>query len=193
MNDKEFIKKIKKTEKENKKKANISWIALITILSLVISILFSLLSELLMPKVNIYIGIIIMFLFIGLGILFDILGVSLVSADIKPYHSMAAKKIKGARVAVKLKQNTSKLSSVFCDVIGDICGIVSGSAGVYIATKLSLLININPIFISLGITGVISALTIGGKAIGKSCAINNSTMILYDFSKVLSLFYNPKK
>ena len=193
MNDKEFIKKIKKTEKENKKKANISWIVLITILSLVISILFSLLSELLMPKVNIYIGIIIMFLFIGLGILFDILGVSLVSADIKPYHSMAAKKIKGARVAVKLKQNTSKLSSVFCDVIGDICGIVSGSAGVYIATKLSLLININPIFISLGITGVISALTIGGKAIGKSCAINNSTMILYDFSKVLSLFYNPKK
>ena len=193
MNDKEFIKRIKKTEKENKKKANISWIALITILSLVISILFSLLSELLMPKVNIYIGIIIMFLFIGLGILFDILGVSLVSADIKPYHSMAAKKIKGARVAVKLKQNTSKLSSVFCDVIGDICGIVSGSAGVYIATKLSLLININPIFISLGITGVISALTIGGKAIGKSCAINNSTMILYDFSKVLSLFYNPKK
>lgn len=193
MNDKEFIKRIKKTEKENKKKANISWIVLITILSLVISILFSLLSELLMPKVNIYIGIIIMFLFIGLGILFDILGVSLVSADIKPYHSMAAKKIKGARVAVKLKQNTSKLSSVFCDVIGDICGIVSGSAGVYIATKLSLLININPIFISLGITGVISALTIGGKAIGKSCAINNSTMILYDFSKVLSLFYNPKK
>lgn len=188
MNDKEFIKNIKKQEKENKKKADTSWIVIVTLLSLVISILFSLLCEVLMPKVNIIIGIIIMFLFIFLGILFDILGVSVTSADVAQYHSMSAKKIKGARLAVKLKQNTSKVSSIFCDVIGDICGIVSGSAGVYIAIKLSALLNINPLIASLLITGIISSITIGGKAIGKGFAINNSTMILYDFCKFLSCF-----
>lgn len=193
MNEKEFVKKIKKEEKVNKKKTNKSWIIIVTVLSLVISILFSLLCELLMPKVEIIIGIIIMLLFVGLGILFDILGVSVTSADIKPYHSMAAKKVKGARVAVKLKQNTSKVSSILCDVIGDICGIVSGSAGVYIASNLAIILNINPLLSALSITGIISALTIGGKAIGKGYAVNNGTTILYSFSKFLSLFYNPKK
>ncbi|MBR1376265.1 MAG: hypothetical protein IJ565_00405 [Bacilli bacterium] len=192
MNDKEFIKKIKKEEKEHKKKTNKKWIVFVTILSLVISILFSLLCEILMPSANTIVGIIVMFLFIGIGIVFDILGVSVTSADIKPYHSMAAKKIKGAKVAVKLKQNTSKVSSVFCDVIGDICGIVSGSAGVYIASKLAISLNINPLISSLLITGIISSITIGGKAIGKGYAINNSTMILYDFSKFLSVFYKIK-
>ena len=134
-----------------------------------------------------------MLLFIGLGIIFDILGVSVTAADITKYHSMAAKKVKGARMAVKLKQNASKVSSVLCDVVGDICGIVSGSAGVYIAAKLSTILNINGLFVALVITGIISALTIGGKAIGKSFAINNSTMLLYRFSKFLSLFYNPNK
>ena len=188
MNDKEFIKKIQKQEKENKKKANKKWIVFVTVLSLVISILFSLLCEILMPSVNIIAGIIIMFLFIGIGIAFDILGVSVTTADVKQYHSMAAKKIKGAKIAVKLKQNTSKVSSIFCDVIGDICGIVSGSAGVYIASELALLLGVNPLLSSLCITGIISAVTIGGKAIGKGFAINNSTMILYDFSKLLSYF-----
>ncbi len=188
MNDKEFIKNIKKIEKANRKKADTNWIVIVTLLSLVISILFSLLCETLMPNVNIIIGIIIMFLFIFLGILFDILGVSVTTADIAQYHSMSAKKIKGARMAVKLKQNTSKVSSIFCDVIGDICGIVSGSAGVYIALKLSNVLSINPLLSSLFITGIISAITIGGKAIGKGFAINNSTMILYNFCKIFSCF-----
>lgn len=188
MNDKEFVKKIKKEEKKNKKKANTGWIVFVTILSLIISVLFSLLCELLMPSVNIIIGIIIMFLFIFIGIIFDILGVSVTTADEKIYHSMAAKKVKGAKMAVNMKKDASKLSSIFCDVVGDICGIVSGSAGVYIASKLSLILNINPLLSALSITGIISAITIGGKAIGKGYAINNSTLILYNFSKILSIF-----
>ena len=189
MNDKEFVKDIKKEEQKNKKKANVKWILTVTLLSLLISIIFSYICESIMPSTNIIIGIIIMFIFIGLGIIFDILGVSVTSADIRPYHSMAAKKIKGAKVAVSLKKNASKVSSIFCDVIGDICGIISGSAGVYIASKLAITLNINPLFTSLFITGVISALTIGGKALGKGYAINNGTMILYNFSKIIKVFY----
>lgn len=188
MNEEKIFKKnIKKEEKINRKKANYGWIFKITILAFIISILFSLLSELLMPKVNILIGFIIMFLFIFLGIIFDMVGVAVTAADITPMHSMSSKKIRGAKTAVSFKQNASKVSSFCNDVIGDICGIISGSAGVYIASKLASTFNINVIVFSLIITGIISALTIGGKAIFKSYALNNSTSILFNFSKFISL------
>ncbi len=192
MNEKEFVKNIKKEEKKNKKKYDTKWILLVIAISIVISILFSLISESLMPNVNLIIGIIIMLLFIIIGIIFDILGVSVTVANIKPYHSMAAKKIKGAKVAVSLSKNASRVSSIFCDIVGDICGIVSGSAGVYIAIKISEILNINLLYSSLIITGLISGLTIGGKAIGKDYAINNGTTILYKFSKFLSFFTKNK-
>lgn len=193
MKDTEFIKNIKKIEAKNKKKTNTSWIIIITTVSFIISIMFSYVCELFMPSVNIIIGLIIMFSFILLGIIFDILGVSVTSAEVSPYHSMAAKKLRGAILAVKFKKNTSKISTIFCDVIGDISGIVSGSAGVYLSIKISSLLNLNSLIVSLLVTGVISSITIGGKAIGKSFAINNGTMILYRFSKFLSIFYNPNK
>lgn len=190
--EKQFTKNIKKEEKKNSKKANVSWILLITIMAFTISIAFSLLSEIVMPRVNIYISVLIMFLFISLGIIFDMIGVAVTAADETPFHSMSAKKIKGANVAVNFKKNADKVSSFCNDVIGDICGIISGSAGVYIASKLATMLTLNNIIISLVITGVISALTIGGKAIFKGFAMNNSTTILFNFSKFLSHFYKPK-
>lgn len=194
MNEEQKIRKnIKKQEKKNKKKANYKWVVLITILAFIISVLFSLLSESLMPNVNIIIGIIIMLLFIFLGIIFDMIGVAITAANITPIHSMNSKKIKGANIALKFKQNADKASSFCNDVIGDICGIISGSAGVYISIKSADIFNCNVIIPSLIVTGVISALTIGGKALCKSLALNNSTSILFNFSKFISNFYHQKK
>ena len=50
-----------------------------------------------------------------------------------------------------------------------------------------------PITISLFDVPITSSLTIGGKAICKSIAIKNSTSIVFGFSKIVSLFYYPKK
>ena len=186
--EQKFKKRIRKQEKKNKTKANINWIVKITIMAFIISIVFSLLSELLMPNVNVVIGIFIMTFFIILGIVFDMIGVAVTAADITPIHSMNAKKIKGAKQALSFKQNADKVSSFCNDVIGDICGIISGSAGVYIASELANIFDINIIFSALIISGIISALTIGGKALCKSHALNNSTMILFEFSKFVSNF-----
>ena len=41
-------------------------------------------------------------------------------------------------------------------------------------------------------TAIVASLTIGGKAIGKSFAINNCDIILYKFSKFVSYFYKFK-
>ena len=91
--------------------------------------------------------------------------------------------------AVKLKKNADKVSSFCCDVIGDICGVISGAAGVTISALLVSKYHFNLLFVSLVVTAFISSLTIGGKAIGKNIAINKSNIILYEFAKFISIFY----
>ena len=186
---KQLVEETKKKERIKKEKVDIKWLITIVIVTFIISFGLSFVANSTIPNLSLIFGIIITLLFIVIGIIFDIIGVSVTSADEKVFHSMAARKVKGASTAVKLKKNADKTSSFCCDVIGDICGIISGSAGVYIAAKLAITLNINPLFTSLFITGIISALTIGGKAIGKGYAINNGTMILYNFSKIIKVFY----
>lgn len=168
--------------------ANYKWILEITLIAFIISILFSILSELLIPKANIIISILILIIFILLGIIFDMIGVAVQSSNEAPFHSMNSRKIKGADMAVKLKKNADKTSSFCNDVIGDICGIISGTIGTVIAAKLALTFNFNEFYTILIITAVISALTIGGKALGKTLAINKSNYILYGASKFISNF-----
>jgi hypothetical protein len=38
------------------------------------------------------------------------------------------------------------------------------------------------------VTALIASITIGGKAMGKSYAINKSEVIIYKFAKIISLF-----
>lgn len=186
------LNKNKKLKKE-KKLVDYGWIIKISITAFILSIIFSLLSETVMPKVNLWIGILILILFIGIGIIFDMVGVAVTAAEETPFHSMAARKVRGAKVAVKFKKNAAQVSSFCNDVIGDICGIVSGSTGAILAITISNSLKIDALLVSLLVTALIAALTIGGKAMGKGFAVNKSNVILFEFSKVVSLFYNPKK
>ena len=130
----------------------------------------------------------ILLLVIFIGILFDIVGVSVTGADESVFHSMSSKKVRGASVAVKFKKNADKVSSFLCDVIGDICGIISGACGTIITTSISTNFHFDLLFTGLSVAAIIAALTIGGKAIGKSFAVNNSNEILYNFAKFVSYF-----
>lgn len=196
MRDKEIVnlrKQIQKHEKIDKKVNDYRWILKISVISFMISVFFSASSESLIPNVPIIVGILILFLFIAIGIIFDMVGMSVASANEKVFHSMNSRKVKGADIAVLLKKNASKVSTFCNDVVGDVSGIVSGTAGVIISSSISNKFNLPLIFTTLLITGIISALTIGGKAIFKSYAINKSDLILYEFSKIVSKFYHLKK
>ena len=182
----------KKQEKKYKKIVNWNWIIKISLLAFIISLVFSGASETLIPNVNIVIGIILLIVFIFLGVLFDIIGVSVTTADEKVFNSMSARKVRGASLAVTFKKNAEKVSSFCNDVIGDICGIISGSAGAIISASLSIKLNCNVLYVSLIVTSFVAALTIGGKALGKSYAINKSNIILFRFAKTVSLFYKTK-
>ena len=102
---------------------------------------------------------------------------------------MSSRKVKASKVAVKFKKNADKVSSFCCDVVGDICGVVSGASGIAITTLLIKYYSFDVLLTTLIVTGIISSLTIGGKALGKSFAINKSNIILYEFSKIVSIFY----
>lgn len=189
-------KKSLKTQLKRKKKkelVNYKWIVKITILAFCISLIFSSISEFVIPNVNLFVGIILVVIFIALGIVFDMIGVAVTSADEKPFHSMNSRRVKGADVAVLFKKNADKVSSFCNDVVGDICGIVSGSTGSIIALNLASKLNVDKFITTLILTALIAALTIGGKALGKSFAINKSNIILYRFSKFVSCFYKVKK
>ena len=189
---KEFVKRLK-SNKKKKVITNLRWVVVITIMAFFISILFSFISESILPNVPVLIGVVVLVSFILIGVLFDMIGVAVTAADEKPFHSMSAKKVRGARVAITLKRNADKVGSFCNDVIGDICGIISGSAGVMVALALSESFGIEQVILSLLVTGLTAAFTIGGKALGKGVAIAKSNMILYECSKIISYFYNPKR
>lgn len=182
------IKNMLVNRNSNKIKINFKWSFTLMFVAAIISVIFSFISEIAMKDVNLFIGIIIILVFISIGVLFDTIGVAVTSADETPFNSMSSKKIKGAKMAVKLKKSSDKVSSFCCDVIGDICGIISGAAGVSVAINISSIFNISLLISSLIVTGFIAALTIGGKSLEKSIAINHGNEILYKFAKFLNIF-----
>lgn len=184
-----YSKKVNKKKVVNKKLIDFRWIFTITLSAFLISICFSFLSEVAISNVGIVLSIILLLLVIVIGVLFDMIGISVTVADINTFNSMASKRVKGATLAVRFIKNAEKLSSFCNDVIGDICGIISGALSSSISLALASKLSINLLLITLLITGFVAALTIGGKAFGKSFAINKSNIILYQFSKVVSIFY----
>ena len=174
---------------KKKKIIDYNWLVKIVIISFIISIFFSFISEITIPNFNIALGILVCLIFIFIGILFDMIGTAVTASDISTFNSMASNKVRGAKLAVKFKQNADKVSNFCNDVVGDICGIISGSAGAVIAIRLSSLLDADALLVTLLVTGIISALTIGGKALVKGLAIRKSDTILYRFALFLSIFY----
>lgn len=183
---KKDIKKQLKTKK--KELINYSWILKIIIITFFISVFFTFISETIIPNVNIVLGIILTLVFVLIGVLFDMVGVAVTASDEAIFHSMASRKIRGAKLAIKFKKNADKVSSFCQDVIGDICGIISGSTGAVISISIMDKIDTNSLLVTLIVMGIISTLTIGGKALEKSIAINKSNEILYRFAYIISYF-----
>ena len=161
------------------------WALTAFVMAVALSGLLSLSSEAILENAGLLLALLILALFIGLGILFDIIGVAVTAADPRPFHSMAAHKEKGAKEALKLLRNADRVSSVCNDVVGDICGIVSGSTAAVIVTHLQRDFSTSSVLISIGATALISGITIGGKALGKTVAINQCTSVVYRVARIM--------
>ena len=160
------------------KKKNIIWILLVTIISFFSSAALSWAASDVLKAVDILTAFLVILLIVLVNIISDTIGTAVTAADETPFHAMASRKLYGAKKSIKLIRNADKVSNVCNDVIGDICGVISGAAGAYIIIRI-IGEKSEITLAELIITGMIAALTVGGKALGKIIAIGNSNYIVY--------------
>lgn len=178
------------TAKKQKNKTA-RWVLTIFLVTIVISALISLISEEVMASSSIYVAFIILLIIVMIGILFDIVGVAVTSAVEAPFHAMAARKVPGAKESINLLRQAEKVSSICNDVVGDICGVVSGSASATIAAQVLQKFDFSwPRLIILVMSALVAGLTVGGKAIGKTFAVNSSTNIVHAVGKLIYWLHN---
>lgn len=180
----------RKQKKTEKTPSHARWVIRVSLIAVALSAAMSLCSGAVLDEDAGYVtATLILLLFIALGILFDIIGVAVTAANPKPFNSMAAHRVKGAKEALYLIRNAEKVASFCNDVVGDICGIVSGSTATVIVVLLQNSFGWRSIVVSTVVTALISGLTIGGKAIGKKIAMKKSKDVIYLTAKVLSVLH----
>lgn len=165
------------------------WVALIFFLTVIISAGMSFISSELLGGASMAAAFIILLCIILIGIVFDVLGVAVTAADEKPFHAMASRKVPEAADAIRLLRNADRVSSFCNDVIGDICGVISGAAAAGIAARILILKPTgSELFANIMLSALVAGLTIGGKACCKALAMQKSTAVVSAAAKVICFF-----
>ena len=164
----------------------IRWVVTVFLVTLVVSGMISLISDEVMASSGLLAAFAILLGIVFLGIIFDIIGMVVATASEKPFHSMAARKVPGAQESIALLRNAERVSSICNDVVGDICGVVSGSASATIAAQILSNFDMSwPQLITLVMSALAAGLTVGGKAVGKSIAVNSCTAIVHGVGQMI--------
>lgn len=169
-----------------------NWILTIFMITFVLSIIFSTLSNVITMKANNVVLGILLICVIVLGILFDMIGTSAISGDEATFHALNSKKRKEGPLGLFIVKNGSKISSICNDVVGDVSGIISGSIGAVLAISISSTFGFNQTIVSIVIAAIISSFTVGGKAIFKPIAVSNANNIIIRIAKIFSIFKRGK-
>lgn len=168
------------------------WVMAITFWTFLLAVLLSIVTQVVIRSVESFlVGLFILLIIIFIGILFDMIGIAATAAEEVPLLAKAAKRTPGAREALYFTRNADKFSNFCNDVVGDIAGIISGVLAAFLVFRLVAtgLFEENPV-LSIMATGIVSALTVGGKAFGKAVAIERSTDIILKFSYVITRVEN---
>lgn len=176
---------------KKEKNKNTKWVITIFFVTILVSGAITLASDAIMERSGMVVAFIILLAIILVGILFDIVGMAVASADEKPFHAMAARKVRGAKECIMLLRSAERVSSICNDVVGDICGVVSGSASAAIAVQIISNFEFGwPDVVSLVMSSLVAALTVGGKAIGKGFAVSSCTDIVYHAGQIVYFVRN---
>ena len=183
----------KKEELQKTKKKPMNWAVKATIITFVLSFFLGVFADVLSKNLNFVPALLVLVFIIMVGIIADMAGIAIATADEKTLNAMAARKMKGAKEALSLLKNAEKATSIFNDVIGDIAGIISGATGatigVYVIGMLGDILTsgnaqIGELITLSILSAVIASLTVGGKAVGKKYAIKNAEKIVYLVGKI---------
>lgn len=170
-------------------KNSIRWSIFIFVLTFIFACIFSVASTSILEGVAWGTGMLIVFVIVCIGIVFDMMGIASTAAQERPFHAMGAERVKGAKHAIRIVRNADRFASFCNDVIGDISGIISGAASAIVILKLfsagtdSEELGTWYTVVNVTFTAIVSGLTVGGKAMGKSIAIHNATPIILFIGK----------
>ena len=185
MNKLNFNGKIKKTIK-------FIWPIKIFFITFSLSLFFSITSESILKNSNLIMAIfLIVFLFFA-GTIFDIIGVASAACTIEKYKKIC-KDQKYALIGIYIINHADKISSFCCDIVGDMCGILSGSAGAAIVLKLSISGNSLQIIVSSLISSAIASIIVWLKSLGKLFAVQKSSVVVYMCNKIVFNISNKLK
>ncbi|MBR5543594.1 MAG: hypothetical protein IKU65_05825 [Oscillospiraceae bacterium] len=187
MDNPDLKKETREDKNKKSKNASVRWSIKILVASFALSIVFNAMSETALQKVSVVPAFLILGMFILLGIIFDIFGVATTTSSEKTFHAMASKRVSGSHQALWLVKNAEKVSSFCNDVVGDICGIMSGSTASIIVAGLPLR-GTSAFFVSLVVCGFVAGITVGGKAFGKSFAMTYNDKIVFFMARVINVF-----
>jgi len=180
------------SKKEKAKSSKQKWVLTVVCLSFGLSVVMSFVTSMFVESAGLLVALLSLIVLVLLGIITDIIGTAVTSADEQPFIAMASKRIPGAKQALQLVRRAERVSSILNDVVGDIVGIISGSAGSVIAVYLVSL-GLKSAVASMLITAFTSAFMIGGKAYGKGIAIANSPKIVLAVGRLMAFFDCLKK
>ena len=184
--EEQSVEKKKKERANKKKKKRNLWPLKALLITLVLSAAVNAASTLVLEDSHWWLATLLTVIILLVGVIFDMIGTAATACDIQPFLSMASRKVRGGKMAVKFSQKSDVVSSVCCDIVGDICGIVSG---VCAATIAAYTLNLNGSFWwTVLIYAVISTLTITLKAVGKGIAVKQANKIIFGVAKTLSIF-----
>ncbi len=188
------MKKIKNNEDEVPRPKHNLWPVKMIILTFFIAAVFAFLADLIENGTSIILPIVILVLLIAIGCIFDVIGTAVASADKGPFIAMSSKKVRGAKECLSILKNADKVSNICNDVIGDICGVVSGAAAAsLVVLAVARVGNTYEMMLSIFASALVSALTVGGKALGKTFAMQRSKDIVLFVGRFVSLFKRQDK
>ena len=177
---KEKASKAKFRNNNKSKPTNYKTILMIILFTFTLTVLFSYIFAALMEKASLQIAFIVLLIIIAIGVAADGIGNAVVTAEETPFHSMAAQKVKGAKESILLIRNAPSVANFFNDVVGDICGVISGTAAAAIVLQLEKGLSFNGVLFGMVMSGFVASMTVGGKAIGKGLAISHANSIVYN-------------
>lgn len=157
-------------------------------ITFVLAIVVSLVTEYFLRSItSLLIAFFILLIIILIGVLFDAIGVAVAVAQEPPFHAKAADRVRGASEALQLIRRADRVASFCNDVVGDVCGTISGAIGATIALRLLFIRpSWSELVAAVIMTGLIAAATVGGKALGKTFAINQAHKIMFGVGRTLA-------
>ncbi|CAM3793111.1 hypothetical protein [Alicyclobacillus pomorum] len=175
-------------------RGSLPFIFTVSVISLPLSGVFDT-ATIFLDEVRWYVGALIVVGIVLVGALFDMLGVAAAAARETPFHAMAAKKVFGAKRAITIVRNAEKVSSVCSDVVGDIAGVLSGAGALAVSVQLSDTFHVTgwaKELTTIVLTALVTSITVGAKAMGKTLAIQSPTPIILTAAKIVeTLFIIP--